>query len=59
VDREALVATLLLDVLPQYFDSRPASTNQAVGAMPEYRLPVDAVQMPSEIPAGESGRDGL
>jgi hypothetical protein len=59
VDREALVATLFLDVLPQYFDSRPTSTNQAVGVMSEYRLLVDAVQMPSVIPAGESGRDGL
>ncbi len=29
---------------PTYF--RPASTNQVVGAMLEYRLQVDAVQMP-------------
>src|SRR5215475_8590947 len=27
--------------------------------MPEYRFPVDAVQMPPEIPADEPGRDGL
>jgi hypothetical protein len=57
--RGALVATLLFDVLPQYFDSRPACTNQAVGAMPEYRLPVDAAQMLSELLADEPGRDSF
>jgi hypothetical protein len=57
--RGALFATMLFDVLPQYFDSGPASANQAVGAMPEYWLQIDAVQMPAEILAYEPGRDGF
>src|SRR5215510_3450634 len=57
--RGALVATLLFDVLSQYFDSHSACTNQAVGAMPEYRLPVDAAQMLSELLADEPGRDSF
>jgi len=31
---------MLLDVFLQYFDSRPVATNQTVGPMPEYGLPV-------------------
>ena len=42
-----------------HFDSDFAAGDQAVGAMPKYRLPVDAVQTSFEIPADESGRDGL
>ena len=50
---------LLFDVLPQYFDSRPATGDQAVGVMPEYGFPIDAVHMLCEIFADESGRDGF
>src|SRR5215510_9682049 len=57
--RGALVATLLFDVLPQCFNSSPAGTDQAVGAMPEYGLPVNATQTLTEFLADEPGRDGF
>ena len=49
-EMEALFATLRFDVLPQFLDSRSSTGDQAVRALPEYRLSVDPTQISSEIP---------
>jgi hypothetical protein len=54
--REALLATLLFDVLSQYFYCRSTAGNQAVGAMPKYWISVYSAQMPFEVPPDQSGR---